>query len=383
MKTTTATKDCLTMAANKLAQSTTPALSAKEAEALAKAGAVPELKWGGDSFMYFPGIDIGPVNLLMPLAAVNPVTAPGVEPRCWLMGVAVHGGYAMAADASSAAAISTGTDIAEGIYYNSERPRYLDACPLSTHSTGESGVQIHAMLKTHLDNSARAKKTVHRLSIRHLAQMKQLATYSYREESEPEKVKFPLVGILDRYYDSRRLAAIADIIAYSIPAHCLNSRKCRIFMAAADSTANIPLTFKVWDGTPEEKPKLLCVWRPSCRCWNPAGKKGRQTISHGRSGKTRKKRQMPWTCRNGAWGRLLRTRPRTETAQSAYRFRKRPSCMRLRASRAQWCIWPDRRRSLPWLPCLPPCRISPPLPTGRKTGTIRPRQPVHEYLADN
>lgn len=95
--------------------------------------------------------------------------------------------------------------------------------------------------------------------MRHLAQMKQLATYSYREESEPEKVKFPLVSILDRYYDSRRLAAIADIIAYSIPAHCLNSRKYRIFMTAADSTANIPLTFKVWDDTPEEKPKLLCV----------------------------------------------------------------------------------------------------------------------------
>lgn len=259
MKTTTATKDCLTMAANKLTQSTTPTLSAKEVKALAKAGVVPELKWGGDSFMYFPGIDIDPVNLLMPLTAVNPVTAPGVEPRYWLMGVTVHGGYAMATDASSAAAIFTGTDIAEGIYYNSERSRYLDACPLSVHSTGESGVQIHAMLKTHLDNSARAKKIVHRLSMRHLAQMKQLATYSYREESEPEKVKFPLVGILDRYYDSRRLAAIADIIAYSIPAYCLNSGKYRIFMTAADSTANIPLTFKVWDDTPEEKPKLLCV----------------------------------------------------------------------------------------------------------------------------
>lgn len=159
MKTTTATKDCLTMAANKLTQSTTPTLSAKEVKALAKAGVVPELKWGGDSFMYFPGIDIDPVNLLMPLTAVNPVTAPGVEPRYWLMGVTVHGGYAMATDASSAAAIFTGTDIAEGIYYNSERSRYLDACPLSTHSTGESGVQIHAMLKTHLDNSARAKKS--------------------------------------------------------------------------------------------------------------------------------------------------------------------------------------------------------------------------------
>lgn len=123
MKTTTATKDCLAMAANKLAQSTTPTLPAKEVKALAKAGVVPELKWGGDSFMYFPGIDIDPVNLLMPLAAVNPVTAPGVEPRYWLMGVTVHGGYAMATGASSAAAIFTGTGIAEGIYYNSERPR--------------------------------------------------------------------------------------------------------------------------------------------------------------------------------------------------------------------------------------------------------------------
>lgn len=173
--------------------------------------------------------------------------------------------------------------------------------------------------------------------MRHLAQMKQLATYSYREESEPEKVKFPLVSILDRYYDSRRLAAIADIIAYSIPAHCLNSGKYRIFMTAADSTANIPLTFKVWDDTPEGKPKLLCV-AAVMPLLESGRKKGRQTTSHGRSGKTRKKRQMPWTCRNGAWERLLRTRSRTETAQSAYRFRKRPSCMRLRASRAQWCI---------------------------------------------
>lgn len=114
--------------------------------------------------------------------------------------------------------------------------------------------------------------------------MKQLATYSYREESEPEKVKFPLVSILDRYYDSRRLAAIADIIAYSIPAHCLNSRKYRIFMTAADSTANIPLTFKVWDDTPEEKPKLLCV-AAVMPLLESGRKKGRQTISHGRSGK--------------------------------------------------------------------------------------------------
>ena len=30
-------------------------------------------------------------------------------------------------------------------------------------------------------------------------------------------------------------------------------------MTAADSTANIPLTFKVWDDTPEGKPMLLGV----------------------------------------------------------------------------------------------------------------------------
>lgn len=257
-KTSTST-NCLTAAANKLTQSDTPTLTAKEVKALAKAGIVPELKWGGDSFMYFPGIDIDPINLLMPLTAVNPVTAPGVEPRYWLMGVAVHRGYAMATDAASAAAVAVGTDAAEGMYYNSIRSRYLDACPVSAHSADAIAAKIRNMLKTHLDNSAKPKKSVYRLSVRHLAQLKQLAAYSYREESEPEKVKFPLVNILGKYYDSRRLASVADIIAYSIPASRLGSSEYRISMTAADSPDNIPLAFKVWNDEIKDKPRLCCA----------------------------------------------------------------------------------------------------------------------------
>ena len=241
------------------------------------------------------------------------------------------------------------------------------------------------MLKTHLDNSARAKKIVHRLSMRHLAQMKQLAAYSYREEPEPEKVKFPLVGILDRYYDSRRLAAIAGIIAYSIPAHCLNSGKYRIFMTAADSTANIPLTFKVWDDTPEEKPKLLCVCVAAVMPLLESGRK-KGAADH-----------IAWTFRENPedTANAVDLPERGMGTPVAYPVPdgngaicvQIPEGAFLHAAPGQSCTMVymarPQRRSLPLLPCLPPCRTSPPLSTGRKTGTIRPRQPVQGYPAGN